>query len=91
MTPAHPENAATPDRAARASRAAGRKAPAGRHRQDPDNPDADTVSPMLDLVRLPGVQDRFPAPLSGGQQQRIALAISEPAGPDPRWGDRAAG
>ncbi len=32
------------------------------------------VSEMLELVQLPGVQDRRPWQLSGGQQQRIALA-----------------
>ena len=34
----------------------------------------DRVREALDVVRLPGVEDRFPAQLSGGQQQRIALA-----------------
>ena len=32
------------------------------------------VREMLDLVRLPDVQDRYPNELSGGQRQRIALA-----------------
>lgn len=32
------------------------------------------VADMLDLVRLPGIQDRRPKQLSGGQQQRVALA-----------------
>lgn len=32
------------------------------------------VSDMLDLVQLPGFEDRKPRQLSGGQQQRIALA-----------------
>lgn len=32
------------------------------------------VGEMLDLVRLPGLQQRKPSQLSGGQQQRIALA-----------------
>jgi spermidine/putrescine transport system ATP-binding protein len=32
------------------------------------------VSEVLDLVRLPQVENRKPAQLSGGQQQRIALA-----------------
>ncbi len=32
------------------------------------------VSEMLDLVQLPGVEDRKPKQLSGGQQQRVALA-----------------
>lgn len=35
---------------------------------------AQRVHAMLELVRLPGVDDRFPSELSGGQQQRIALA-----------------
>ena len=29
---------------------------------------------MLDVVRLGGMADRYPAQLSGGQQQRVALA-----------------
>ena len=32
------------------------------------------VREMLELVRLPDVQDRYPNELSGGQRQRIALA-----------------
>jgi putative spermidine/putrescine transport system ATP-binding protein len=32
------------------------------------------VGEMLDLVKLGGMEDRFPRQLSGGQQQRIALA-----------------
>ena len=32
------------------------------------------VTEMLDLVQLPGVEDRKPKQLSGGQQQRVALA-----------------
>lgn len=32
------------------------------------------VQELLDLVRLPGIGNRFPDQLSGGQQQRIALA-----------------
>jgi len=32
------------------------------------------VKEALDIVRLPGVEDRYPTMLSGGQQQRIALA-----------------
>ena len=32
------------------------------------------VIELLDLVRLPGVEDRYPVELSGGQQQRVALA-----------------
>jgi putative spermidine/putrescine transport system ATP-binding protein len=34
----------------------------------------ETVSSLLELVRLEGVEDRFPHQLSGGQQQRVALA-----------------
>ncbi|MEZ4707493.1 MAG: ABC transporter ATP-binding protein [Caldilineaceae bacterium] len=32
------------------------------------------VAEMLELVRLPGVEERRPKQLSGGQQQRVALA-----------------
>ncbi len=32
------------------------------------------VRELLNLVSLPGVEDRYPAQLSGGQQQRIAVA-----------------
>jgi spermidine/putrescine ABC transporter ATP-binding subunit len=32
------------------------------------------VSDLLELVSLPGVEDRYPSQLSGGQQQRIAVA-----------------
>lgn len=33
-----------------------------------------TVTELLDLVKLQGIQNRFPHQLSGGQQQRVALA-----------------
>jgi putative spermidine/putrescine transport system ATP-binding protein len=33
-----------------------------------------TVAELLSLVKLEGIQDRFPHQLSGGQQQRVALA-----------------
>jgi spermidine/putrescine ABC transporter ATP-binding subunit len=32
------------------------------------------VGDLLDLVRLPGVERRYPSELSGGQQQRVAVA-----------------
>jgi spermidine/putrescine ABC transporter ATP-binding subunit len=32
------------------------------------------VRELLDLVQLPGVEQRYPAGLSGGQQQRVAVA-----------------
>jgi ABC-type Fe3+/spermidine/putrescine transport system ATPase subunit len=35
---------------------------------------AERVRRAIDIVRLPGFADRYPAQLSGGQQQRVALA-----------------
>src|SRR4030042_506353 len=35
---------------------------------------AERVQQMLELVQLPGFEDRYPGQLSGGQQQRIAIA-----------------
>ena len=40
------------------------------------------VKRALDIVRLPGVEDRYPPQLSGGQQQRIALARALVIEPD---------
>jgi iron(III) transport system ATP-binding protein len=35
---------------------------------------AQRVQELLDMVRLPGMGDRYPGQLSGGQQQRVAIA-----------------
>ena len=40
------------------------------------------VARALEMVRLPGVEDRYPQQLSGGQQQRIALARALVIEPD---------
>lgn len=45
-----------------------------RYRKTPKDEIGDRVREMLQLVRLPGLEDRKPSELSGGQQQRIALA-----------------
>ena len=42
---------------------------------------AERARAMLDVVRLPGVEHRFPSQLSGGQQQRVALARALVLGP----------
>ena len=42
----------------------------------------DRVREMLELVRLPGVEDRMPTQLSGGQAQRVALARALVAQPE---------
>jgi putative spermidine/putrescine transport system ATP-binding protein len=43
-------------------------------RKAPKSTIREKVHAVLDLVRLGGVEERFPNQLSGGQQQRIALA-----------------
>ena len=43
-------------------------------RRVPQSKSRSRVSELLDLVRLPGVEDRYPSELSGGQRQRVALA-----------------
>jgi spermidine/putrescine ABC transporter ATP-binding subunit len=45
-----------------------------RERRVPAAERARRVRELLALVRLPGLEDRYPAALSGGQQQRVALA-----------------
>ena len=47
----------------------------GLHRLDSDSRRA-RLHEVLDLVRLPGLEGRYPHELSGGQQQRVALARS---------------
>src|SRR3977135_2931230 len=53
-----------------------------RRKKVPKSEVRDRVKRYLDLVQLPGYDDRRPAQLSGGQQQRVALAralVNEPA------------
>ena len=40
------------------------------------------VSELLELVQLPGLDDRYPSQLSGGQRQRMALARALAAEPE---------
>src|SRR5687768_7062325 len=45
-----------------------------RRRKTPTSEIRHQVASMLDLVELPGYEERKPSQLSGGQQQRVALA-----------------
>ena len=53
-----------------------------KYRNVPKAAAAEKVRAALDVVRLPGVEDRYPTQLSGGQQQRIALARAIVIEPD---------
>ena len=53
-----------------------------KYRNVPKDTITEKVSRALEMVRLPGVEQRYPAQLSGGQQQRIALARAIVIEPD---------
>ena len=53
-----------------------------RHRRYPKAAIQDRSRAVLDLVKLRGLEQRYPAQLSGGQQQRVALARALAPEPD---------
>ena len=53
-----------------------------KYRDVPKNEVAGKVKKALEMVRLPGVENRMPSQLSGGQQQRIAMARAIVIEPD---------
>jgi len=53
-----------------------------KYRDVPKNKIEGKVKKALEMVRLPGVENRMPSQLSGGQQQRIAMARAIVIEPD---------
>ena len=53
-----------------------------KYRDVPKNEVEGKVKKALEMVRLPGVENRMPSQLSGGQQQRIAMARAIVIEPD---------
>ena len=53
-----------------------------KYRDVPKDQVKDKVTRALEMVRLPGVENRMPSQLSGGQQQRIAMARAIVIEPD---------
>jgi len=53
-----------------------------KYRDVPKDEISEKVARALEMVRLPGVENRMPSQLSGGQQQRIAMARAIVIQPD---------